>query len=155
MSKKQIIRLTESDVHRIVKESVNKILNEKWYPEEEDDISDYSFGMIAKLTTRNDFELDEKTIAKLDEINEESIETESSYVSVMVRNIKTSCDGYGYCSLTIECAISAPDMPIHEIEQETEEILWYWLENITGKRLVAGFDWESEDVVFDRRNKNK
>jgi len=28
MGKKQIIRLTESDVHRIVKESVSKILNE-------------------------------------------------------------------------------------------------------------------------------
>lgn len=142
-------------MEKYITNTVRKVLNEKWYPEEEDDISDYSFGMIAKLTPRNDFELDEKTIAKLDGINEESIETESSYVSVMVRSIKTSCDEYGYCSLTIECAISAPDMPIHEIEQETEEILWYWLENITGKRLVAGFDWESEDVVFDRRNKNK
>ena len=30
MNKKQIVRLTESDIHRIVKESVNKILREGW-----------------------------------------------------------------------------------------------------------------------------
>lgn len=115
----------------IICESIKKVLNEKWYPEDDDDISDYSFGMIAKLTTRNDFELDEETIAKLESIQDENIDYADSYVSVMIRNVTISCDQYGYCSPTIECAVSAPDMPIHEIEQEVEEILWYWFEEKT------------------------
>lgn len=31
MEKKQVIRLTESDLHRIVNESVNKVLLKEWY----------------------------------------------------------------------------------------------------------------------------
>ena len=100
-------------------------------------------------------ELDEETITKLEQVNEENIETQSSYVSVMVNNINVSCDEDGDCTLTIECGITAPDMPIHEIEEETEEILWYWIEEITGKKLIDGFDWEREDTVFDRRTKNQ
>lgn len=142
-------------IQNIVSESIKKVLNEKWYPEDEDDISDYSFGMTAKLSTRSLMELDEKTIEKLEQVNDEYVEFETSYISLMVRNINTSCDEDGYCTLTIECAITAPDMPIHEIEQETEEILWYWIEEITGKKLIDGFDWESEDTVFDRRTKNQ
>ena len=46
-------------------------------------------------------------------------------------------------------------MPINEIEQDVEEILWYWIKEQTGKSLVSGFDWESEDTVFDRRSRNK
>ena len=148
-------RAMDESIKRALKESIKKTLNEKWYPEEDDDISDYSFGMIAKLTTRNDFELDEETIAKLENIQDEYAEYSDSYVSVMVRNVVVSCDQYGDCSLTIECAVSAPDMPIHEIEQEVEEILWYWVEEQTGKSLASGFDWESEDTVFDRRSRNK
>lgn len=149
------VGMDENVIRKLVSESIKKVLNEKWYPEEEDDISDYSFGMIAKLSTRSLMQLDEETIARLEQVNEENIETESSYVSVMVRNVNVSCDEDGDCTLTIECAVSAPDMPINEIEQEVEEILWYWVENITGQSLTAGFDWESEDTVFDRRSRNK
>lgn len=152
---KRTIRLKESELKHMISESIKRVLNEKWYPEEEDDISDYSFGMIAKLSTRSLMQLDEETIVRLEQVNEEDIETESSYVSIRVRNVSVSCDEDGDCTLTIECAVSAPDMPIHEIEQEVEEILWYWVENITGQSLAAGFDWESEDTVFDRRSRNK
>ena len=31
MAKKQVVRLTESDLHRIIKESVNNVLNENQY----------------------------------------------------------------------------------------------------------------------------
>ena len=151
---KQTIRLTGSELRNMITESIKKVLNEKWYPESEDDISDYLFGMIAKLSTRSLMQLDEETIARLEQVNDEYIETQSSYVSVMVRNVNVSCDD-GDCTLTIECAVSAPDMPIYEIEQEVEEILWYWIENITGQSLIAGFDWESEDTVFDIRSRNK
>lgn len=149
------VGMDENVIRKLVSESIKKVLNEKWYPEEEDDISDYSFGMIAKLSTRSLMQLDEETIARLEQVNDENIETQSSYVSVMVRNVNASCDEDGDCTLTIECAVSAPDMPIYEIEQEVEEILWYWVENITGQSLMAGFDWESEDTVFDRRSRNK
>lgn len=149
------VGMDENVIRKLVSESIKKVLNEKWYPEEEDDISEYSFGMIAKLSTRSLMQLDEETIARLEQVNDENIETQSSYVSVMVRNVNASCDEDGDCSLTIECAVSAPDMPINEIEQEVEEILWYWVENITGQSLIAGFDWESEDTVFDRRSRNK
>lgn len=149
------VGMDENVIRKLVSESIKKVLNEKWYPESEDDISDYSFGMIAKLSTRSLMQLDEETIARLEQVNDEYIETESSYVSVMVRNVNASCDEDGDCTLTIECAVSAPDMPINEIEQEVEEILWYWVENITGQSLIAGFDWESEDTVFDSRSRNK
>lgn len=153
------VGMDENIISKAVKESIRKTikraLNEKWYPEDEDDISDYSFGMIATLSTRSLMELDEETITKLEQVNEENIETQSSYVNVMVNNINVSCDEDGDCTLTIECGITAPDMPIHEIEEETEEILWYWIEEITGKKLIGGFDWESEDTVFDRRTKNQ
>jgi hypothetical protein len=141
-------------MEKYITNTVRKVLNEKWYPEDDDDISDYSFGMIAKLSTRSLMQLDEETIARLEQVNDENIETESCYVSVMVRNVNASCDEDGDCTLTIECAVSAPDMPINEIEQEVEEILWYWVEEKTGQHLVGGFDWESEDTVFDRRSKN-
>ena len=42
---KQIIRLTESDLHRIVKESVNKILREGW---------DYNLGLLESDTETED-----------------------------------------------------------------------------------------------------
>lgn len=38
--KKQLIRLTESDLHRIVKEAVNTILNEEDFHDEESEIMD-------------------------------------------------------------------------------------------------------------------
>ena len=141
-------------MEKYITNTVRKVLNEKWYPEDDDDISDYSFGMIAKLSTRSLMQLDEEAIARLEQVNDENIETQSSYVNVMVRNIGVSCDEDGDCSLNIECAVSAPDMPIHEIEQEVEEILWYWIEEKTGQHLVSGFDWNSEDTVFDNRSKN-
>ena len=149
------VGMDENVIRKLVSESIKKVLNEKWYPEEEDDISEYSFGMIAKLSTRSLMQLDEEAIARLEQVNDEYIETESSYVSVMVRNVNASCDEDGDCTLTIECAVSAPDMPINEIEQEVEEILWYWVENITGQSLILGFAWESEDTVFDSRSRNK
>ena len=132
-----------------------KQLNEKWYPEEEDDIADYSFGMIATLSTRDSLELDEQTIANLQSISEEYCDNSQSYVSVLVRKVTPSCDEYGDCTLSIECAVSATDMPMGDIEEETEDLLWYWLEDKTGERLALGFDWEEERVVFDRRSKNK
>lgn len=136
---------------------VDEILKESWdnwTPEEDDDVSDFSFGMIAKLETRSYLELSEEAIAKLQEVNDESTEDGYSYVDVLVRSANVSCDEDGYCTVTLECAISAPDMPTSKIEEETEERLWYWIEEKTGEMLVSGFDWLEENTVFDRRVKN-
>lgn len=58
------VGMDENVIRKLVSESIKKVLNEKWYPESEDDISDYSFGMIAKLSTRSLMQLDEETIAR-------------------------------------------------------------------------------------------
>ena len=155
MGKKLI--MTGRQLREYIDRRVDAILNEdwdNWTPEDDDDIADYSFGMIAVLTTRSDMELGEDAITALQEVNEEPVYDEHSYVDVMVKKANVSCDEDGYCTITLECAITAPDMPIGKIEDETEERLWYWIEEKTGERLVSGFDWESEDTVFDRRVKN-
>ena len=41
---KKIVRLTESDLHRIVKESVQKILREEWHGDKWDTLEDYYFN---------------------------------------------------------------------------------------------------------------
>jgi len=45
---KKLIRLTESDLHKIVKESVNRILNERVHNLHPDEIND-DFLMIGKV----------------------------------------------------------------------------------------------------------
>ena len=52
MAKKQLIRLTESDLHRIIKESVNKVLKESWEYEDEQEL-------ISQIPYLDDNELQE------------------------------------------------------------------------------------------------
>lgn len=47
MNKKQVIRLTESDLHRIVKESVNKVLMEDTKAQRTDDIVDEAYKPLG------------------------------------------------------------------------------------------------------------
>ena len=54
---KRLIRLTEGDLHRIVKESVNKILSEGWIKDETES-SDYIFNdIIATFKDKDDIKL--------------------------------------------------------------------------------------------------
>jgi hypothetical protein len=57
MAKKQIIKLTESDLHGFIKESVNKVLNE-----EQNNIYDYAhnYAELIKHEMHNLWELSEK-----------------------------------------------------------------------------------------------
>ena len=48
---KKTIRLTEPDLHRVIRESVKRVINEEWYPENENDIDDYYYGAIFKFGT--------------------------------------------------------------------------------------------------------
>lgn len=43
MAKKQVIRLTESDLHRIIKESVNKVLNEEHFLESDNQLEEFHY----------------------------------------------------------------------------------------------------------------
>jgi len=50
-------------------------------------------------------------------------------------------------------AVTAPDMPMDEIENETQELVWYWIEEKLGVRSPNVYITD-EKVVFDRRAKN-
>jgi hypothetical protein len=148
---KNIIRLTESDLHRIVKESVQKILRERWYPSEEDDISDYSYGSIMKMEVGGYLdELAPEIIQTLQSVKDENIESEQSYVSVLVRNVQLTRDEHGFVNIIIEVAVSAPNMPTNDIEEEAKEQVWLWFENKTGER-ITNLSIVDEEDVFDRR----
>ena len=67
MNKKQVIRLTESDLHRIVKESVNRILKEDvlgndWYEKDLKMITDeeYNDRIDLQMTRQNFYNLAKK-----------------------------------------------------------------------------------------------
>ena len=53
---KRTIRLTESELKHIINESVRKIINEKYYPEEGDMMDDYYYGMMVKCEIEGNFE---------------------------------------------------------------------------------------------------
>ena len=62
---KQIIRLTESDLHRIIKESVHKILKETRLDYDEDNFS----GKYTKTKTDDYINQDDLSASKLRYIN--------------------------------------------------------------------------------------
>ena len=134
---KKVIRLTENDIHNIVKEAVKRAINEEWYPENETDIDDYYYGAIFKFKTDLVyFDEDEQIPENFLNIKDEYIESENTYVSVMVTNIEPEIDETdGSVSFIITAAISAPNMPLDEIEEETTNTVWVWLDNKLNKRF--------------------
>lgn len=136
------------------KKNNNKKLNEEWYPEDENDISDYSYGAIMTLNVDGMFdEITPEKVQELSAIHDEYIESANKYTSVMVRKIKLVPDGFDGYDVSVEVAVSAPDMPIDEIENETEEMVWLWIEEKLGVRSPRVYVVD-EKVVFDRRAKN-
>ena len=134
--------------------SLKKQLKEAWYPEENDDLSDYSYGAIMKLNVDGVFDdLTPEKVQELQSINDEYIDNENNYSSVMVRKINLVPDGFDGYDVSVEVAVSAPDMPIDEIENETEEMVWLWIEEKLGVRSPRVYVVD-EKVVFDRRTKN-
>lgn len=136
------------------KKNNNKKLNEEWYPEDENDISDYSYGAIMTLNVDGMFdEITPEKVQELSAIHDEYIESANKYTSVMVRKINLVPDGFDGYDVSVEVAVSAPDMPIDEIENETEEMVWLWIEEKLGVRSPRVYVVD-EKVVFDRRTKN-
>jgi hypothetical protein len=133
--------------------SLKKQLKEAWYPEDEDDISDYSYGSIMKLDVDGVFdELSTEQVQELSAIHDEYIDNSDKYTSVMVRKINIIPDGFDGYDVSVEVAVSAPDMPTNEIENETQELVWYWIEEKLGVRS-PNIHIVDEKVVFDRRTK--
>ena len=136
------------------KKKNGKKLNEEWYPEDENDISDYSYGAIMKLDVDGVFdEVSPEKVQELSAVHDENVESANKYTSVMVRKINLVPDGFDGYDVSVEVAVSAPDMPIDEIENETQEIVWYWIEEKLGVRS-PNVHIVDEKVVFDRRTKN-
>lgn len=133
--------------------SLKKQLKEAWYPEDEDDISDYYYGSIMKLDVDGVFdELTPEQVQELSAIHDEYIDNSDKYTSVMVRKINLIPDGFDGYDVSVEVAVSAPDMPTDEIENETQELVWYWIEEKLGVRS-PNIHIVDEKVVFDRRTK--
>lgn len=72
----------------------------------------------------------------------------------MVRKVNVVPDGFDGYDVSVEVAVSSPDMPHDAIEDEVEEMVWYWIEEQTGVRSPRVFITD-EKPVFDRRSKNK
>ena len=143
----------ESKIRNIVRESIKRVINEQWYPENENDIDDYYYGAIFKFgTDLVYFDEGENIPEDLLNIKDEYIESENTYVSVMVTNVEPEIDETdGSASFTITAAINAPNMPLDEIEEEVTNTVWVWLENKLNKRFTRVWI-EGEKVVYDRRS---
>ena len=133
----------------------NKKLNEEWYPEEDDDLSDYSYGAIMKLNVDGMFdELTPEKVQELQSVKDEYIDNSDNYSSVMVRQIILQPDGFDGYDVSVEVAVSSPDMPMDAIEEEVESMVWYYIEEKTGVRSPRVYIVDEEEV-FDRRSKNR
>ena len=134
--------------------SLKKQLKESWYPEEDDDLSDYSYGAIMKLNVDGMFDdLKPEKVQELQNTKDEYIENERNYSSVMVRKVILEPDGFDGYDVSVEVAVSSPDMPMDAIEEEVESMVWYWIEEKTGVRSPRVYITDEEEV-FDRRSKN-
>ena len=148
---KRTIRLTESELKHIINESVRKIINEVYYPEDGDMMDDYYYGMMVKCEIEGNFtNLTEEQKQALINTNEEYCEGERHYVSTMVTKVDVQEDEYGDYDITVNAAVSAPEMPIHAIEEEVKDELWFWFEEKTGLRAID-IKIVDEEEVFDRR----
>lgn len=152
---KNIIRLTESQLHNVIKESVKRVLKEQFYPKDDEDIThdgDYSYGAIMTVECDIPRALDDETVEKLNSISQEYIEDEYKYTSVMVNSIYVNNDTeYDYAEVTMEIAVSSADMPLDAINDEIEDMVWYWIEEKTHQRMIQKPNIQVKRVVFDRR----
>lgn len=81
---KKLVRLTESDLHKIVKESVNKVLKEDIYA---DNTLAKMYGLLEDA-----LKLAEKDYFELDSINEPADSSYRKTIESLYREIKTCLD---------------------------------------------------------------
>ena len=139
-----------------VRDAVKTVLKETFYPEEGEDL-DYAYGAIFKFSVQQYFDKEDLPDDKVNELmslRDVNVDDASHYTNVLIRKVDVKDDGLGGYDVDIIAAITSPDMPISEIENETEEIVHLWAEETIGKR-IAVIRIEDERVVFDRREKYK
>ena len=98
-------------------------------------------------------DLKPEKVQELQNTKDEYIENERNYSSVMVRKVILEPDGFDGYDVSVEVAVSSPDMPMDAIEEEVESMVWYWIEEKTGVRSPRVYITDEEEV-FDRRSKN-
>ena len=151
-SRKKANQLTNKILAEVTRRlKANKKLNEEYYPEEDDMMDDYYYGAMMTFSIEGMFDdLSEETIQNLTNTNEEYCENSNSYCSVMVTKVNVQPDDFGGYDITVEAAVSAPEMPIDAIEEDAENQIWYWFEdktNTSATRVVI----TDEREVFDNR----
>lgn len=147
----------ESQMRGIVREALVEMINEEWYPEEDDTLDDYYFGSIMTLDVDGVFdELSPEVIQRLQSIgpnsNEPYIEMNNKYSSVMVTKVNLTPDGFDGYDISVTVAVSSPDMPHNAIEEEVTDMVWFWIEEQTGVNSPRVYITH-EKPVFDRRTK--
>lgn len=156
VKRQSIKNATNCITEDIMKRLTNSKLNEEYYPEDDDMIDDYYYGMMATLSIEGitDGDLTEEVIQDLINTREEYCDNSNSYCSVMVTKVDVQRDEFNDFDIKVEVAVSAPEMPIRAIEEDTEEQVWYWFENKTNTRAIR-VEFIDEREVFDRRRKYK
>lgn len=153
---KRTIRLKQSELKRMISESVKRVLRESigdydsWYPENDDMMDDYYYGMMMTFSAYM-FDLTEEAIQNLTSTKDEYCDNSRNYVSVMVTNVDVKKDNeFGDYDIIIKTAVSAPEMPINAIEKDAEEQIWCWFVDKTDER-PNNLEIIEEEEVFDRR----
>ena len=146
----------ENKIRKMVNEAVRRIVKEgirdEYFPNEDQAMDDYYFGVMMTLEPDGILSEDwsEETIKRLQNIHDEQYESENGFCNVLIRKVNLEPDEFGGYDVTIEAAVSAPEIPTHVVEEDVTEQLWYWFEETTGEKTTR-FNIIDEKVVFDNR----
>lgn len=152
----------EGKVRLAVRNVIREMVNEDWYPDSDDDIEDYYFGVIMTFqidgVEKDDLttdQIEELTSINADHGGDESnmIEDEYKYPTGIVRKVNITPDEFGDYDVTIEVAVDAPDMPTDAVEEDMTDMVWSWAEEKLGVRSPS-VKIIDEKVIYDRREKN-
>ena len=157
-------RMSDLFTNRILESVKNKIkgktaINEsEYYPEEDDMMDDYYYGMMMTFSIEGRFDnenLTEETVQALTATSEEYCDNSNSYCSVLVTRVDVQKDEFDDFDITVEAAVSAPEMPIDAIEDDAQDQIWYWFEDKTGLRAINVKIIDEKEVFDNRTEKYK
>ena len=132
---------------RMVRENVY----DEYFPDEEQGMDDYYYGVMMTLEPDGLFDdLSEETIQAMNNLKDEYIESERGFCSVMVTKVTLTPDGFDGYDVSIEVAVSAPEIPTRIVEEDVQERVWYWIYEKFGINSPNVKIVDERDV-FDRR----
>lgn len=144
--------MLENKIRKMVRKIISESIRDEYFPEEDQAMDDYYFGVMMTLEPDGILSEDwsEETINRLQNVKEEYCESGNGFCSVMVTKVNLVPDEFGGYDISIEAAVSAPEIPTHVVEEDAIEQLWYWFEDITGER-TTNFHIVDERIIFDNR----